>query len=112
MPQIATERLYMRPYRVSEHHLMHALIADPRVTFWRKPPMPAAETRAIFNAKLALVERGLGWWAVFLNDQLGAHGAPIKVKVGQQEIFLCCKGCNGNHSQDVTAKIEKKLRLT
>lgn len=27
------------------------------------------------------------------GQKLGAHGAPIKVKVGQQSIFLCCKGC-------------------
>ena len=27
------------------------------------------------------------------GQKLGEHGAPIKVKVGQQEIFLCCKGC-------------------
>ncbi len=79
MPQIATKRLYMRPYRKSEHHLMHALIADPRVTFWRKHPISVEETRAIFEKKLGLQEQGLGWWAVFLNDQVGPDGAPVFV---------------------------------
>lgn len=27
------------------------------------------------------------------GNQLGAHGQPLKVKIGQEEIFLCCKGC-------------------
>ena len=79
MPQIATERLFMRPYRASEHHLVHALLADPRVTFWRRHPISAEETRAIFEGKLGLQRQGLGWWAVFLNDQVGPDGAPVFV---------------------------------
>ena len=27
------------------------------------------------------------------GQKLGAMGAPIKVKVGEEEVFLCCKGC-------------------
>ena len=27
------------------------------------------------------------------GDRLGEHGAPIKVKVGQETVFLCCQGC-------------------
>jgi hypothetical protein len=27
------------------------------------------------------------------GQKLGAHGAPIKVKVGEETIFLCCRGC-------------------
>jgi len=27
------------------------------------------------------------------GQTLGAHGAPLKVKIGQEELFLCCKGC-------------------
>ena len=79
MPQIATERLYMRPYRAGEHHLMHQLIADPRVTFWRKHPMSAEETQALFEKKLGLQQQDLGWWAVFLNDQVGPDGRPVFV---------------------------------
>jgi hypothetical protein len=27
------------------------------------------------------------------GQKLGAHGPPIKTKIGEEEIFLCCKGC-------------------
>ena len=27
------------------------------------------------------------------GNRLGEHGAPVKVKVGKEEVFLCCKGC-------------------
>jgi len=27
------------------------------------------------------------------GNKLGEHGAPIKVKVGKQTLFLCCPGC-------------------
>ena len=27
------------------------------------------------------------------GNKLGAHGAPMKVKVGKQTMFLCCQGC-------------------
>ena len=27
------------------------------------------------------------------GNKLGEHGAPIKVKIGQETVFLCCKGC-------------------
>ena len=27
------------------------------------------------------------------GQTLGAHGAPIKVKIGEESVYLCCKGC-------------------
>ena len=27
------------------------------------------------------------------GHKLGTHGQPIKVKVGKETVFLCCKGC-------------------
>lgn len=27
------------------------------------------------------------------GQKLGAHGKPIKVKVGKESVYLCCKGC-------------------
>lgn len=29
------------------------------------------------------------------GNELGSHGDPIKVKIGEEQIFLCCKGCVG-----------------
>ena len=27
------------------------------------------------------------------GQKLGAHGKPMKVKIGKEDAFLCCKGC-------------------
>ena len=27
------------------------------------------------------------------GQKLGEHGSPIKVKIGEEIVFLCCKGC-------------------
>lgn len=27
------------------------------------------------------------------GQKLGAHGKPIEVKIGKEQLFLCCKGC-------------------
>ena len=27
------------------------------------------------------------------GQKLGAHGQPLKAKIGQEEVFLCCQGC-------------------
>ena len=27
------------------------------------------------------------------GQKLGAHGKPIKVKIGEEQVFLCCHGC-------------------
>lgn len=27
------------------------------------------------------------------GQKLGAHGEPVKVKIGEEQVFLCCKGC-------------------
>ena len=27
------------------------------------------------------------------GEKLGTHGDPIQVKIGKEQVFLCCKGC-------------------
>ncbi len=27
------------------------------------------------------------------EQKIGAHGTPVKVKLGEEEVFLCCKAC-------------------
>ena len=27
------------------------------------------------------------------GEKLGEHGTPVKVKIGAEEVFLCCQGC-------------------
>lgn len=44
------------------------------------------------------------------GESLGSMGQPIKVKVGQQTAFLCCKGCQGKDiDADHWSKIQKNI---
>jgi hypothetical protein len=50
------------------------------------------------------------------GEKLGAHGAPVKVKVGKQIIFLCCKGClkqkiDPKHWATIHANFAKAQRI-
>jgi hypothetical protein len=45
-----------------------------------------------------------------MGEELGSMGEPIKVKVGEQNAYLCCKGCigkqlNAEHWQTIQANI-------
>ncbi|MFV1965364.1 MAG: hypothetical protein ACC628_08070 [Pirellulaceae bacterium] len=31
------------------------------------------------------------------GQKLGAHGQPIPVKLGEEEVYLCCQGCTGRN---------------
>ena len=50
------------------------------------------------------------------GQKLGAHGQPIKVKVGKETVFLCCKGClkkkiNPKHWATIHANSAKAQRI-
>ncbi len=50
------------------------------------------------------------------GEKLGEHGRPIKVKVGKELIFLCCKGClkekiNPQHWATIHANFAKAQRI-
>ncbi|MFW6171230.1 MAG: hypothetical protein ACODAD_12125 [Planctomycetota bacterium] len=32
------------------------------------------------------------------GNQLGSHGTPVKVKIGRETLFLCCKGCRSGQT--------------
>jgi hypothetical protein len=58
----------------------------------------AGETKVQTNlAKLGPEDRKLAeeqrFCAVESENPLGAMGVPVKVVVGDQPVFLCCKGC-------------------
>ena len=42
------------------------------------------------DRKLAEAQK---WCAVETDDRLGAMGAPVKILIQDQPVFLCCKGC-------------------
>lgn len=70
MTDIKTERLTLRPYRPGDAALIHRLISNLRVFFWRTEPgtRTEAEERLAQSLK-AHCEKGLGWWAVFRNGR-------------------------------------------
>lgn len=50
------------------------------------------------------------------GNKLGEHGAPIKVKVGEETVFLCCQGClkskiNPQHWATIHANFAKAQRI-
>jgi hypothetical protein len=50
------------------------------------------------------------------GNNLGDHGAAIKVKVGAETVFLCCKGClkkkiNAKHWATIHANFAKAQRI-
>ncbi len=54
------------------------------------------------DRKLAMAQ---GYCAVMTDSPLGSMGAPIKVSVNNQPVFVCCKGCQ----KKATANAEKTL---
>jgi hypothetical protein len=50
------------------------------------------------------------------GQKLGEHGAPIKVKIGEEVMFLCCRGClerqvNPQHWATIHANFAKAQRI-
>ncbi|MCP5432054.1 MAG: GNAT family N-acetyltransferase [Alphaproteobacteria bacterium] len=77
-PTLATKRLALRPYVAGDEALLHAIVADPRVYWWREAPGTEAESAAALRALLALGPRGLGWWHVHpLTDEARHLGAIL-----------------------------------
>jgi hypothetical protein len=77
----------------------------------------AAEMEAIF-AKLSPADRRLakaqGFCAVMADTPLGSMGAPIKLMVKDQPVFLCCAGCRRKAlaNPDQTLATAAKLKET
>lgn len=50
------------------------------------------------------------------GEKLGSHGEPIKVKIGEEAVFLCCKGClqgkvSSQHWATIHANFAKAQRI-
>ncbi|MBX9792620.1 MAG: hypothetical protein K2Y37_27280 [Pirellulales bacterium] len=50
------------------------------------------------------------------GEKLGEHGAPIKSKIGEETVFLCCKGCledkvDPEHWATIHANFAKAQRI-
>ncbi|MCA9561792.1 MAG: hypothetical protein KC583_24770 [Myxococcales bacterium] len=51
------------------------------------------------------------------GQKLGAHGAPLKVKIGEEHLFVCCQGClqgksvNPQHWATIHANLARAQRI-
>ena len=61
------------------------------------------------DRKLAEAQK---WCAVETDDRLGAMGAPVKILIQDQPVFLCCKGCiaQAQNNPDRTLARAKELQ--
>jgi RimJ/RimL family protein N-acetyltransferase len=65
---LLTERLQLRPYRSDEAHLLHSIISDLRVVFWRKEPGTLAEAESWLIRNTEHAKKGQGIWGVFERE--------------------------------------------
>ncbi|MBL4864033.1 MAG: GNAT family N-acetyltransferase [Rhodobiaceae bacterium] len=69
MTTLLTERLQLRPYKATEAALIHSIISDLRVIFWRKEPGTLAEAEKILATSMKRHEEsGMGFWGVFERE--------------------------------------------
>ncbi|HEX7380031.1 MAG TPA: hypothetical protein VF278_23120 [Pirellulales bacterium] len=49
--------------------------------------------------------------AVRTGHRLGSMGAPVKVNVAGQEVFVCCRGCSKKATANATATLDSVKKL-
>ena len=84
----------------------------------KKQVAQAQEVEASFAA-LAPADRGparaQGFCAVMTDNPLGSMGAPVKVKLGDKDVYLCCAGCrrkaiaNPERTLAAVAELQRKV---
>ncbi len=66
--------------------------------------VPVQDDVADERAKLSPDDRTLvdaqEWCVVMTDERLGSMGAPIKVMLKEQPVFVCCKGCKKKAEAD------------
>jgi hypothetical protein len=85
----------------------------PRPTLSRQAA--AIEKIKIERAQLSVEDRALvdaQEWCVISDDQrLGSMGAPIKLNIKGQPVFICCKACRTKAENDPDATLAKLEEL-
>ena len=91
----------------------------PKANNPSKPVTKAAEKSADIElaaerAKLSAEDRALveaqEWCVVSTDEKLGSMGAPIKLTIKDQPVFICCGGCKKKAEADpdkTLAKLEE-----
>ena len=80
-----------------------------------KPAEPKDDEVSAERAKLDPADRALvdaQEWCVISNDErLGSMGAPIKLDIQGQPVFICCKGCKRKAESDPAKTLAKVAEL-
>ena len=75
----------------------------------------SAEEIAAERAKLSPADRALveaqEWCVISSDERLGSMGAPIKLDVKGQPVFVCCAGCKKKALADPDATLKKVADL-
>ncbi|MBA3485279.1 MAG: hypothetical protein H0T51_26075 [Pirellulales bacterium] len=84
-----------------------------------KEKVSAAKDIEASFASLKPSDRGLaraqGYCVVMTDSPLGSMGAPVKLMVGEEPVFLCCAGCrrkalaNPDQTLETVAKLKDKV---
>ena len=77
--------------------------------------IPAGDEVAAERAKLDPADRALveaqEWCVVSTDERLGSMGAPIKLDIKGQPVFVCCKGCKKKAEADPDKTLAKVAEL-
>jgi len=96
---LRTERLLLRPWRVTDRKPFAAINADPEVMEWLQGPLTAAQSDALADSiEQRFQEQGWGLWAVEITGAdpfigfLGLSSADMTlgVPVGGNRLASCC----------------------
>lgn len=66
----------------------------------------AIERQRLSDADRALVE-AQEWCVVSMDERLGSMGAPIKLMIKGQPVFVCCSGCRKKAEADPDRTLSK-----
>ena len=79
------------------------------------PVTPAGDEVAAVRAKLDPADRALveaqEWCVISIDERLGSMGAPIKLDIKGQTVFICCKGCKKKAEADPDRTLAKVAEL-
>ena len=78
-----------------------------------KPDAPAIADRIVIATAAASDQAAIQAQrkCPVLGTTLGSHGTPVKVGVGEQTLFLCCKGCVGKVVESPERYLAKAAEL-
>ncbi len=97
-------------------------LANPDATLARVEELKAKVAEVEINASLAKLSpedrraaEAQGFCPIMTDNRLGAMGPPVKILIGNQPVFLCCKGCRtralANAEQTLTTVGELKAKV-